>query len=466
MSLLTTRRGVIGAGAGLILATGARAAPVAEKADVIVLGAGLSGLSAAMMLAEQGASVLVLEADRRPGGRVRTLDDAPLRPEAGGAEVGPLYARLRRLCEDLKLDLIGRPPGPSGAALYLDGRLMSVADWPGAPQNRLSGPLRALAPFAVEGELMKAASGIEDNEAWLTPEAARLDGSYGALLRRLGADDEALRFAAVTGQMPTLDEVSALWMLRRDFLRRQSAGQGPVEHIRGGMSRLTDAMAATLGDRVRLGVQAVGLSSGARGVTVRDRDGRTYAAGRAIVTLPLTVLGDLAFDPLPPLRRRAAWSAVPYGQATSVFLPIKAPYWEADGLPPAVWSDATLGRVMHVNGEAGGYLWVFCAGARAAAAGRADSRELAAAVTKELGEIRPSTLGRLEEGAVFSWTRHPYSKGTFASRAPGGLASIQQALTDPFGRVHFAGEHTAVLSSGLEGALESGERAAMEVLGG
>ena len=65
---------------------------------------------------------------------------------------------------------------------------------------------------------------------------------------------------------------------------------------------------------------------------------------------------------------------------------------------------------------------------------------------------------------MVNWSTNPWSRGTFAYRRPGQIAKYGNIAAATHARLHFAGEHTAVLQSGLEGAMESGERAAMEVL--
>ena len=436
----------------------------AEQADVLIIGAGLSGLNAAMMLAAEGAKVLVLEADTRPGGRIRTLDGTPGRPEAGGSEVGPLYARTRRLTHDLGLKLIARPEGVPGMALHIDGRLVHPRDWATDKANPLTGPLRAVPPPAVEGVLLSKARPLPDAEAWLTPEGAARDGAYDAMLKQLGADQAALGFVQ-PGTTQTLADTSGLWKLRGSQIRGQSMTAGRVDTVSGGMSRLTDAMAATLGDRVRYGVTIRGIRQSAGGIVAEDSAGRRYAAGRVLLTLPLPVLRRLRLDPLPPAVQRAAWEAVPYSQAASLFFPVSAPFWEQDGLPPSLWSDTLPFRTIFIPGEGGQYLWVFADGPRSAPLqGKADAA-LKEAVRRQLVAARPSLEGRITAGGAWSWTANPLALGTFASRRPGHIAAIQQQLQAAHGRIAFAGEHTADLSSGIEGALESGERAAIELLG-
>ena len=78
--------------------------------------------------------------------------------------------------------------------------------------------------------------------------------------------------------------------------------------------------------------------------------------------------------------------------------------------------------------------------------------------------IRPSAKGRLEAVAYKSWARDPFAGGTWAYWQPGQVSELAAVARMPHGRLHFCGEHTSLLARGMEGALESGERVALEVL--
>jgi monoamine oxidase len=223
-------------------------------------------------------------------------------------------------------------------------------------------------------------------------------------------------------------------------------------------------MAALLKREVRLRAPVTALASAADGASVTLADGKRLRARRIVCAVPLTVLRGLKIDPpLPPLQAEAV-RAVPYGSATGFFFAVKEPFWEQDGLPAATWSCEDFGRAFVRNTASGRYLWFYKSGAAGARVPRMADAGLLSAATHELHKARPSTVGRIEPVAIVNWSASPWTRGHNAHRSPGDVARYGNVAAAPHGRIHFAGEHTAVTMMGMEGALESGERAALEVL--
>lgn len=436
-----------------------------KDADVIVLGAGISGLYSAMLLEEAGFRVLLLEANQRTGGRIFTLETVDGRPEAGGFEVGPMYARVLAQVERFGLGLHGWIGDSIRYALHIQDRLMPASAWQDAGENRLAGEFRARPPFALASALLPERSPLAGLESWVDPEVARRwDLPYGQYLRDRGADEAALSLLSVGLAADEVDDMSLLWILRQQKVREFSRGAGALQFIDGGMTRLISAMEGSLHGDLELGCPVEAIESGAGGAEVRCAGGRRYRADYVVSTLPLTVLRDIAIHPGMPEVQRAAVANIPYGHGTSVFLPVREPYWEEDGLPPSIWSDGMLPRVMKWQSQAGEYLWVYLSGIANDFCRHNPDDVVLEQVMQELVRIRPSTAGRVEPGAVMCWSKHPWVRGTFAYRGPGDVRRYGEAAATPHGRVHFAGEHTSVLSMGLEGAMESAERTAFEIL--
>jgi monoamine oxidase len=432
--------------------------------DVVVIGAGLSGLQAAQILEDAGLSVTVLEANDRVGGRVRTLIDRPETPEAGGSEVGPLYARVIDQIE--KFGLRREPWKADGIsfALNVRGTLMAAKDWPASPLNRLPEALKRAPLPGLNDVLLPKASQLAELDSWLEESRQEHDPSLRDHYRAAGADDEAMHYLSLLAQADDLGDESLLWARRGQKLLEWARGQGPFNHVVGGMSRVPMAMAAALKGDVILGRAVRAIDSDPAGVTVTCGDGSRFRARFVVCTVPATILRDIAIAPaLPPLQAEAV-ASIPYGQSTSVFFAIKSQFWEADGLGSSLWTDGAAGRAYFWQIPGGTYVWMFLTGPVSRPIRSMSEADIISYATQELEKARPATRGALAPIAAVNWSANPWSRGTYAYRKPAQIAKYGNSAAAAHGRIHFAGEHTAVLQSGLEGAMESGERAALEVL--
>lgn len=471
MRTLTRRHFTTGiATLGAALATRAHGRTSGPRVDVAVVGAGLAGLQAALLLEEQGLRVQVVEASNRVGGRVYTLDHIEGRPEAGAAEIGAGYARVldmlrrigtlrtRRWLDEIELDF----------AYAYEGGIATPKDWLASGANDLTGRERnpgPWGPFNLPFLFLPQPSPLPDLDNWLDPRFADLDIPYAAWLQRQGASPRAIRYIDEQLGGPPARQMSALWQLR---VARASASMGAVDslvRVEGGMSRLTDGMAALLKQPVRLGQPVAAIDETPDGVELRMTTGERLAARFAILTLPLPLLRQLRLSPGLPPRQRQAVAAVPYTQGISVFFAIDKPFWEVDGLPGSTWTVGPVGRAFRFRHPGGDYLWNFKASPACAPYGKLTDDEAMRVALRDLNAARPATRGRVRPVAVVSWDRHPWTRGHLAYRAPGQIREFGNLLAEPHGRLHFAGEHTAALTTGMEGAMESGERAALEVLG-
>ncbi len=440
--------------------------------DVIVIGAGLAGLHAARLLEKQGARVTVLEASNRVGGRVETLFDAEGTPEMGAADVGTVYTRILATVEELGLQVKPWPGGMPSYWFHFQGQGFTADQWPELAINPFEGKRRKVNPSGVAQAFMPRPNPLPDLGAWLQAEFTEYDVPYGRFLAERGASEEALKYALIGQQYDSLDDLSTLWMLRAGRFTLTSMetafAQGkPIRYfVDGGMGRLTNAMAASLRGDVRLNHRVTAIEHSKSDVKVTCENGEQLRARFVICTAPFTIVRNIAITPmLPPLMAEAI-QQIPYGQATSVILNISGRYWEEDGLPANMWTDLPIERAFinpSTTGD-GEHLWVFTTGAGDLARRGLTDDEMGEFVISELNRVRPSTVGRLETVGVRSWTRDPTTLGTYAARAPGQITRYGRLFAEPAGRLVFAGEHTAELNLGIEGAMESGEAAANTAL--
>ena len=245
---------------------------------------------------------------------------------------------------------------------------------------------------------------------------------------------------------------------------------GPIQYAAiGGNMGITEAMAATLKGEIHFGREVTGLRSEAGGAEVVCRDCTIYRADHVVCSMPLPVLRYVKFDPYLPAVHAKAIATVPYFPMTQVHFTAKDAFWEADGHSPDMWTDTVAG---HVNGNMHNVdnddITSFTAWARGFTALKLDQvspEEGKAWVISEIERIRPSAKGKLEARFIKSWLRDPFAGGDYAIWAPGQVTEFINEIGRPHGRIHFCGEHTAQSNRGMEGAMESGERAAFEIMG-
>lgn len=465
------RRSLLKAGAAAALlsrAGGASAAFASESADVLVLGAGLAGLSAALQLVEAGADVILLEARDRPGGRVQTLDDLPGRPEAGGTQLSSNYRRFVALADRFDVPLVADSPmardGEPALYLSLRGEPILPAGWPGHRLNPFGGALAQLPPWALPFAAMGRDNPLPDIASWRDPAFAPHDVS---VARHLGWTSEQLRlgFGINPGYGASAYGQSALMWFQIIKALREPGGRLLI--VRDGNMRLPEAMAEALGERVRYGAAARAIEEDGRGVEVTTFAGDRYRAAKAIVTLPTSALRTIAIRPTPPALQQRGIRALHYNRVVRIWFAPERRFWEDDGLPPSIWSDSYAGRVFAIRERGGGAvtsIQSFVTGAAAEHLDRLSEREATGLVMSEIERIRPAARGALRPLACKSWGADPYAGGAYACWAPGQIAALADAIGQPHGRVHFAGEHTAIAARGIEGALESADRVVAEAL--
>ena len=488
-----------------------------QPAKVIVIGAGMAGLAAAYQLVRAGHDVTVLEAKDTPGGRVATLREPFLfgqHVETGAMFVPGHDTLLIGYIALLGLELIQINSAPSDLVAYLRGTRIGT---PNAPDTKWPVPLtdaeQKAGYFGLWGlyVLPVVQHEIGDPRApdWPSPASRKYDAmTFAEFLRSQGASSGAVEILKL-GYMDLFGDgmysVSALDVLRdlafelggvpplvrRNFMvsrdiplpiastlklsdgRTQNADDAANNSytIAGGNDRLPFALAKTpeLADRIVYGapVRRIEESDGGVVITTGPTGAhRQWHADRAICTAPFSVLRhlDLAL-PLSP-EKRAAIHGLRYTSVVREFVQTKTRVWTAQSLPGSAATDL---KIMFVNEQTitqngpAGILEAYSAGPRARwwAAMPADARHQE--TVAELDLVYPGFAADVVAGATKSWDDDPWARGDYCWFEPGEMTRMLPVIARPEGRLHFAGDHTSPMPGWMEGAIESGHRAAREV---
>ena len=392
---------------------------------VAVVGAGFAGLAAADALARAGVAVVVLEARDRVGGRVasRALDNGAV-VELGAEFVLPGNATVLSYAERFGLGLWdkGMRYGmrePRGGIAVDPGRLREALD-------------------AVRSALPHGAGRTGISAAEL------LDG----LPLDAGAR-EAIRARVEVSSATTADRVDAAELAG---LAAHSDERAPS--IAGGNQRIADALAAELGDALHLSSPVTRIAWDADGASLAAA-GHELRVERVVLAVPASVVGRIAFEPELPAAIRSAYSAVEYGHAAKLFVPLTAA-----AIPSAVLSVPERYWTWTATGDRGAVQPVANAFAGSSPAlDRLAVTEGPTAWVESLARLRPDLALSRDEALLSTWDDDPWVAAAYSSASPPVEA---WATAGPF---HACGEHTAgVRTSLMEGALASGLRAADEVV--
>ncbi|HEX8103084.1 MAG TPA: FAD-dependent oxidoreductase [Solirubrobacteraceae bacterium] len=485
----STRRQFLGASAAAAAAAAA-AGPWAAKAraadsePVVVVGAGLAGLTAAYRLKQAGISAHVHEASTRVGGRCWTIRDVfgdsgnPQVAEHGGELIDTGHTAIRQLCQELRLDLdnlFQAEQKGTEPLYYFDGKPYTYAE--------------AAADFnAVYQQLHKDVSAASYPTTYKisTPRGYELDQMSvvdwinesvpGGIASRFGQLLDVAYNIEYGAESSVQSSLNLLYLLGY-------SGQGQLRlfgpsnekfHVRGGNDLIVKGLCQAVGSQIRTGSEliAIARTTGGR-YTLTFREGsatRTVTAGRVILALPFSILrASVDYS-------KAGFSAVKVrairelGMGTNAKLNVgfKTRHWRTLGNNGDTYADTGYQATWEVSRAQAGTkgILVDYTGGKIGAAQSGDPLALA---QKFLGQLNPVLPGIKDawdgKATIDHWTSYPWTKGSYSFYKKGQYTAFGAAESEIEGACHFAGEHTTQDFQGyLNGAVDTGQRVASEVL--
>jgi monoamine oxidase len=480
----------VAAGAG---ALGTAAGPLAEeaearrsttrqthKADVCVVGAGISGLTAARQLRKAGKSVIVLEARDRVGGRCfsRPIHGASDVANMGATFVGPSQTRVLALMQEL-----GIPKFDT----YSTGKLLWYEDGKLTPYTGTIPP--ANNPLAVVQlgeqtlpEIDRMAQTVPADAPWEAPKALEWDSqtvqtwannninfSDGQKLFALAVE------AVLSMEMQDISFLYFLWYVKQaggvePLVNNAGSGSAQDFRVKGGTQLICEKMARQLGvgRRVLLGHPVRKIEQDRHGATV-SADGATVRCREVVVAVPPTLSGRIEYAPALSAQRMQLVQRIPQGSLIKTIAVYPEPFWRSEGLNGEVTSDQGPVKVMFdaspENGTPGVLLGFIDADDARPLDDLSAAQRKAAALTsyvRYFGSKAANPIQYIDQ----VWDREVWTGGCPVGQTPPGvLTEYGPALRAPIGRIHWAGTETATIWIGyMDGGVQAGQRVADEVL--
>jgi monoamine oxidase len=447
--------------------------------EVIVVGAGVAGLTCAWRLRQAGVNVRLYEAQERVGGRMFSLRnhfaDGQV-CELGGELIDTGHARIRALAAELGLvldDLSEDPTHAFGDIWFADGRRYGEADI-----------LRAFAPLAEA--IRRDADSLPDAEiTYSSPGGCEaLDReTMTHWLDRNGASGwlrKLIEVAYTTEMGLECEEQSAL-----NFLTFIDPGTEAFKifgesderfHVRGGNDSIVKSLGVKLDDAIQTGsvLEAIRQSADGGYTLSFKRGGGAFeaSASRVVLAMPFTTLRHVRLDIDLPAAKRLAINELGYGTNAKLMIGFNERVWRtrhASG--GATYSDLpyqTTWETSRMQAGKAGILTNFVGGRHGVEIGMDSPKAQADLSARQLDAVFPGVSGARTgmREARMHWPTFPWTLGSYACFRPGQWTTIRGAIGERVGNLHFAGEHCAFDNQGfMEGGVETGEWAAQAIVG-
>ncbi|KAA0097940.1 flavin monoamine oxidase family protein [Mycolicibacterium sp. P1-18] len=438
--------------------------------DVVVVGAGFAGLTAARSLTAHGYRVQVLEGRDRVGGRSHTTTIAGVPVDLGATFVGPTQTEVLKLAAEL-----GCPTVPT----YNVGK--NLIRWRGRVRSYRStipklSILELLDVSRIQWRFERLGKQVPLGSPWTAPTADRLDHlTVDGWLRSVHAGKSTRDLMAIMSRVTWGCELYEVSMLHAVHYIKAAGGIGTMLDVKGGAQQdrfpggtqqIARLMADELGDRVRLGSVVERIEHGPAGVTVHTAT-EAVTARAVVVAIPPAHQGSIVFDPGLPADRAELATHWPMGNLSKAYAAYETPFWRTAGQSgEALSDDGPVFITFDVSpGDDGPGVLLGFTDARTFDPLEPDARRARAldCFVSLFGDAARTPVDYVDH----RWSAEPFAPGgPTAAVPPGAWTTYGHRLREPVGGVFWAGTETADEWTGfLDGAVRSGLRAATEVTG-
>ncbi|MDR7419051.1 MAG: flavin monoamine oxidase family protein [Armatimonadota bacterium] len=444
---------------------------------VVIVGAGMAGLVAAYELRRAGHDPIVLEAQPRIGGRIFTMREpfAPgLYAEAGAMRIPKAHTLTLAYVEQFGLKTFPFAMNNRRAYYHLRGRRVRVEEAerdPGLLDFEMADHERGRSIAELwEAALRPIAQVLEakGDAAWPEIVAEYDQYSVREFLEAKGMSEGAIEAFGLLFNQEALMNSSFLELLREEV----GGFYTDMVQIADGMDRLPRALFAKVSDRVRLSAKMIALDQTPDEVIVHYQTlaGRFRVSGDyAIVTVPFPVLRHVeVLKPFSRAKQRAI-RQLHYDASAKIFFQCRRRFWEEDDgiFGGGTVTDLPVRNVYYPeHGRETGrgvllasYTW----SEDAQRWGSLSPHDRIVQALENVALIHPQVTECFETGASKMWHDDEFAGGAYALFDPGQQTLLHEHIIAPEGRIHFAGEHASLAHAWIQGAIESGLRAAREI---
>lgn len=444
-----------------------------QNKTAIIIGAGLAGLSAAYDLHRAGWQVTVLEARDRVGGRVHSIRNFSngLVAEGGGEFIDKHHTRMLAYAKEFKLSLgeVGSWQGQSGDWGAYHGKAGHQNDiniW-GFDLGKESADIwAALAELAKEvpnpahpGSAPNAKDLDKQTAAdWINAQDAH------PISRNAFADHIRSEYTCEPENFSLLDLArnAALYYSNSDFY--------DVNYrVIGGNDLIPRAIAAALPD-VRMNAEVTSINNMEEkiSVTYKQEDAfQTISGAFAVLAIPLTTARLIEFNPPLPALHQSMINEISYGAITKVLIEYRKRFWKDLGWNGRLSTDQHIVQTWDATSHMGnehGIITAYTGGAPGAKLSALSNEERIKLAVSVIDKVFPGSSDLVENTATMAWVNEPFTRGSYMALSPGQVTKYWETLFRPAGRLFFAGEHATIYQGFMEGAVESGQRAAKNIM--